>query len=117
MARDHSIFAIARIGGHYHPVGVVHHSNLYDRFSPTVSLSLIHVFSTSRTDRPLEFELGLAADLYRDQGPPPSPKPRHLHHAAPVRFPFITACLVLGAKAANPDTRYPPTNANYNSNV
>jgi hypothetical protein len=80
-------------------------------------LRLINVFSDESNRRPLEFELGLAADLYQDQGPPPSPEPRHLYHAAPVRFPFITACLVLGAKAASPGTRYPPTNADYNSNV
>lgn len=116
MARDHRIFAIARFGNHYHTVVVVHHSNLCDGFSPAVCLRLIDVFSDESKRRLLELELGLAADLCRDQGPPTSPKPRRLRHAGPVRFPFITLCLVI-SPGASLGARLPPINAGNDNNL
>ncbi|KAK4152688.1 hypothetical protein C8A00DRAFT_34604 [Chaetomidium leptoderma] len=111
MVERHKLFVIARVGKHYRCLAVVSHQypSLQYRLALGACLRLIAIFSDQANRRPLEMELRLAADFYRDEEEPPEEMlidtfERILNRARPVRFPFITTCLVVGASTAGLDS-------------
>ncbi|KAK3904272.1 hypothetical protein C8A05DRAFT_31953 [Staphylotrichum tortipilum] len=75
MSERHQIFVIARVGKHYRCLDAVHHDDLYDVKAVSVCLRLIRIYSDDANRLPLELELRLAADFYKDAGPPPQTAP------------------------------------------
>ncbi|KAK4041832.1 hypothetical protein C8A01DRAFT_34084 [Parachaetomium inaequale] len=103
---SHDLFVLARVGKHYRCLAAIYHLRLYDRPVLSACLRLIRIFSDKANRRPLEVELRLATDFYRDREPPSKPtremQPKEYDGpgSPPVRFPFISTCLILGATTA-----------------
>lgn len=99
MGERHQLFVIARVGKHYRCLAVVHHQFLCGWFALAACVRLLTIFSDKSNRLPLEMELHLAADYYKNQGPPKRAEAFNFHKgpkAEPVRFPFIATCLILG---------------------
>ncbi|KAL2261940.1 hypothetical protein VTK26DRAFT_2948 [Humicola hyalothermophila] len=108
MGERHQLFVIARVGKQYRCLAIVHHQYLAGWDVLAACIRLISIFSDKSNRLPLEIELRLANDHYKDRGPPE--KPTSLNFltglmADPVRFPFINTCLVLGT-SSDPDNRH-----------
>ncbi len=102
---EHQTFVIARVGKYYRCLAAVHHDYLFDAMAVTTCLRLISIFSDEANRLPLQLELALAANFYKDDGPPPQTTtvPDWSHWKSPnfrpARFPFIGTCLAVGASA------------------
>jgi hypothetical protein len=122
MEEDLIIWIIARVGK-YHRRLAIASSTLYGRHALRVCLRLTEIFSDMSNRRPLEAELGLAAEWYNDEDPAAArysptmrrpgdspvctyrihpPPPTNNAIPDPVRFPFISTCLVLGERIVVP---------------
>lgn len=103
MGHQHQLFVIARVGNHYRCLAAVHHNYLSDARAISTCVRLIRIYSDDANRLPLELELRLAADLYKDDGPPPRIRPVPdlsrwtSPNLRPARFPFIGTCLAVGA--------------------
>jgi hypothetical protein len=123
MEEDLMIWVIARVGK-YHRCLTVASSILYGRYALLACLRLTETFSDKSNRLPLEAELGLAAEWYKDDEDPaaarcppmmerpknPAACARRVHPPpladntipGPVRFPFISTCLVLAESTVGP---------------
>lgn len=98
MGARHQLFVIARVGNHFRCLAVVHRQVLKSWDALRVCMRLIQVFSDKSNRLALEMELRLAAEFYQDHGPPARYQlDLEAFRSNPVRFPFISTCLVLGA--------------------
>ena len=100
------VFVIARVGDHHRCLAAVHCHDRRGRQDRNRNLStclrLVQIFSDKTNRRPLGLELSLAADFRQGEEPPKGAPSARL---TPVRFPFITTCLVIGASTAGPNPR------------
>ncbi|KAF4458745.1 hypothetical protein FALBO_14511 [Fusarium albosuccineum] len=100
MGQRHQLFVIARVGKYYRPLAAIHHQWLYGVSALRSCRRIIRIFSDPSNQAVLQHELRLAADYFRDKGPPPDEPFEFEYEEAdktPCPFPFITTCLSVGA--------------------